>query len=430
MKTELAIILFLIVISFIIFFIIMFLSNKNREITLLKNRDINLINTNICFDNAASTELYRESINYLNELIKIYHGIHRGNGIKSKISSEMYDDSRNIVKKFVDSPDDFYCIYTKNTTESLNLLSYLIKHTTNKRIVCVSEMEHHSNILSWSSDFDIIYIRVKDDGNLDINHFKDILYNNHNDIAIISLTGCSNVTGLIPPLKEICQLAHSYNLKVSIDGAQLIPHCKISMKDIGIDFLSFSAHKIYCPFGIGCLIGHKDIFDSKTIPLLKGGGQIKIVTKDDVLWKTGPEKFEAGSQNVIGSILLGYILNNIKLRDETKLTEYLIDSMLHIKQVHIIGTLNRIIPLISFTVDNIESELVSKILDDKYNISTRCGCFCAQIYVRKLLGLNDNYSIQDISLVRISLGMYNTKNEIDYFLKSLREIILNNDFRN
>ncbi len=375
----------------------------------------------ICMDNGASTEMIEEG--KLEKIINEYHAIHRGNGEKSRKTSKKYEKSKINIKKYLDCPDGI-CLFTKNTTESLNMLAHFIyDKNKDKKYVVVSEMEHHSNILPWRKYFEVLYSPIDENGNLDLNDFSNLLKKFHNEIAIVSITGCSNVTGIETPIKNVSEIVKKYNLKLNIDGAQLIPHKKISMKELGINYITFSGHKIYSPLGIGCIVGDKDLLDCE--PFMVGGGQVEIVTKNFVEWKNNEDKHESGSQNVIGAIHLSkifkYMEKNYKEieKREEELCEKLLNGLSEMEKVKIYGG-SRKIPVVSFTVDGYDSNDLSKILDLEYGISTRAGCFCAQIYVRKLLQIDEEYKGKDISLLRISLGAKNKIEDIDYLLDCLK----------
>ncbi len=384
----------------------------------------------VCFDNAASTECCRSCVDDINNINNIYHAVHRGKGSKSRISTDMYEKSRETVKQYIDAPVDYQCVYTKNATESLNLLAHIM-HTrytnTQRKYVLVTEMEHHSNILSWGKYFEILFAPVLDDGTLDLVSFEKILSQLHDKIAIVSVCGCSNVTGISIPLHTVSNMVHKRGLQLCVDGSQLVPHKKVSMADDNIDYMVFSAHKIYCPYGIGCLIGKLNI--SECSPMLVGGGQVDIVTPTKVVWKTTEEKFEAGSQNVIGTIALDIVLTHMMTvresveKYETQLTSHLLSKLSEINKIKIYGTFDRDAPVVSFTIDDYDNERIADILDTEHGFATRCGCFCAQLYARKLLKLDPEYSNKDIVLIRVSLGMYNTIEEIDDFVDVLKRVL-------
>jgi cysteine desulfurase / selenocysteine lyase len=265
----------------------------------------------INFDSAASTLPFEGVLQAINEYIPYYSNVHRGYGYSSRYSSELVEQCREKVLEFVHAPkDEFVCIFGKNTTECLNKISWCFtnpscKCSSGKNVILLTKMEHHSNLLPWrKQDFiDLDYVDITPDGHLDMNDLQMKLAKYSGKISVVSVCGASNVTGIINPLKEISTLVHSAGAMLCVDGAQLVPHTEIDMERDGIDFLCFSAHKMYAPFGIGVLVGRKDFFNTSS-PCLVGGGEVRFVTLDDVVWKPTPHKEEEGTPCVIGIVAL------------------------------------------------------------------------------------------------------------------------------
>ena len=397
----------------------------------------------INFDNAATTPALLSVMKEINRFSPYYSSVHRGVGYKSIISSDYYERAREIVLNFVSAnTGNNVAIFVKNTTDAINKLSYVLGDIIEDGIVLVSEMEHHSNMLPWRYRYPIDYVEVDRNGRLNLNHLEYLLKKYMGKVKLVAVTGASNVTGYINPIHSIAKLAHKYKARILVDGAQLVPHHMINMSyPEPIDFLAFSGHKIYAPFGTGVLIGPKEVFENK-IPNELGGGTIKLVTKKEVIWGDLPYREEAGTPNLFGAIALGKALETLEeigmeniMEYERALTKYALDRICKIPNITIYGNLNveDKVSIISFNVNGLDHNGLAIMLSREGAIGLRNGCFCAQPYVHKLLGI----SLEDIEklkmnpkmprpgMVRISFGMYNTFEEVDIFLDLLRGIVGN-----
>ncbi len=403
----------------------------------------------INFDNAATTPPLVSVIEEINSFSPYYSSIHRGVGYKSIVSSDYYERAREIVLKFVaaDTRDNNIAIFVKNTTEAINKLSYALEDIIQDGIVLVTEMEHHSNILPWRYKYPIDYVRIDEKGRLDLNHLEYLLKKYMGKVKLVAISGASNVTGYINPIHNIAKLSHKYGAKILVDGAQLVPHHSINMAyPEPIDFLAFSGHKIYAPFGTGVLIGPRSAFMDK-MPDEVGGGTIKLVTKKEVIWGDLPYKEEAGTPNLFGAITLAKSLETLEeigmeniMEYERTLTKYALDKINEIPNINIYGEPNveDKVSIISFNVNGLDHNQVAMILSINGGIGLRNGCFCAQPYVHKLLGtsledieeLKRNKGLPRPGMVRISFGMYNDYEEIDVFLKLLKQIGDNLEYYN
>lgn len=406
--------------------------------------------TAVNFDNAATTPPF---VSVLKEIVNYapwYSSIHRGSGYKSLLSSKIYEESRKIVLNFVGGNfEKDTVIYVKNTTEAINKLSNTLCRYNNEDVILSSDMEHHSNDLPWRNKYNIEYIKVDQSGKLSLKDLEYKLKKNMGKVKLVTVAGASNVTGYINPIYSIAALAHRYNAKVLVDGAQLVPHAPIDIKahdsEEHIDYLVFSAHKMYAPFGIGVLIGPIDVFKDKD-PDYVGGGIVEIVSHNYVKWKLPPSKEEAGSPNIIGVVALvaaiktleSLGMNNIK-KYEDSLTEYAIMKLKALSEVRLYCVSEKVGPrvgIIPFNINGIPHHIIAEILSYEWGIAVRNGCFCAQEYVRKLLNVSEEeeaYYIKDNSLkrpgmVRISFGMYNDYSEIDLVVKAISKIIKNKEY--
>lgn len=403
----------------------------------------------INFDNAATTPPFKAVIDEILEFSPLYSSIHRGLGYKSELSSNLYDNSRHKIAAFVGADiDTEVIIYVKNTTEAINKLSYKLC-TNKKEIVLCSDMEHHSNDLPWRDKFTVDYIPLLESGALSLQAFEKKLKKYSHRIKLVAITGASNVTGIRNPIYDMAELAHKYGAKIFVDCAQLIPHSVFDMKPHNskahIDFLAFSSHKMYAPFGIGVLIGDKEVLNIKP-PEYKGGGTVKIVTHNYIGWENTPSRDEAGTPNVIGVVALTKaidVINSIGMhnieRHEQMLTSYAYDKLKKLPDIELytncIGCQDRI-GIIPFNVKGLSHDIVAKALAFEEGISVRNGCFCAQPYIQKLLKLSKkdlqyyikNQTAQRPGMVRISFGLYNTLEEINCFDKAIKEIIENKEY--
>ena len=289
-------------------------------------------------DNAASTPPLKAVQQTVDDFLVYYSSVHRGTGFKSQISTHAYEQARQIVLKFVGAnPHDHTCIFGKNTTEAVNKLARRFPFDPQRNIVLTSGMEHHSNDLPWRAVTHVIHVGLTPDGQLDETELDSLLSRYANRIALVALTGASNVTGFINPIHRLAVKAHSIGALFLVDCAQLAPHRKIDMLSLDqpdhLDFITLSAHKMYAPFGIGALIGRKDIFEDGD-PDMPGGGTVEIVTLDNVVWSEPPEKEEAGSPNTVGAVALAAAIHQLEIvgmvnvaEHEAALTRYSLEGL-------------------------------------------------------------------------------------------------------
>jgi cysteine desulfurase/selenocysteine lyase len=394
----------------------------------------------VYFDNAASTPTLQPVMDTLSVFMEWYSNIHRGTGFKSLLSTHYFDMAREIVANFFNiTTRDHLVIFGKNGTEAINKLAHRVPLPENS-VILVSKMEHHSNDLPWRFRRPVIHVNVDGLGRLDWDDFLHKLEEYKGKVGMVALTGASNVTGYINDIHAIAEWSHRYGAKVMIDAAQLVPHRAIDIKPAGhpqhIDFLAFSAHKIYAPFGLGVLIADRDTFKEGD-PDMVGGGTVALVSEDYAYWTDAPEKEEAGTPNVAGAIALAKALKVIQkigmdkiARHEAGLTSYALKKLKEIPGITIYGSVdeneveNRL-GVISFNLKDKPHGLVGAILNYEGGIGVRNGCFCAHPYVKCLLGVSieESHVLEEKVLqhdrrtlpgaVRMSFGMYNTRAEID-----------------
>lgn len=403
----------------------------------------------INFDNAATTPPFKSVVDEIVNFAKNYSSVHRGNGYKSSISSAIFDDARNVVLDFIGGNKDYHSvIFVKNTTDAINKLSFRLNEYLKDKIVLTTYMEHHSNLLPWKHRYNTEYIEVDINGRLCIDDLKFKLNLFKDKVGLVAVSGASNVTGYINPIYEIADLCHKYNAKILVDGAQLIPHSPFNMQDIDssshIDFLAFSSHKMYAPFGVGVLIGPKDFFNNGISDEV-GGGTIKFVSMDTTIWEEAPEKEEAGTPNLMGVLALSTsikTLKNLGMENidlyEKELTSYALSLLKTIPNLIIYDDMNvkEKVSIISFNMKGLEHYELAKLLYDYGGIAVRNGCFCAQPYASKLLKLSkdeihlymNNLELEKPGLVRISFGLYNDKDEIYLLYHLLNDISQNIEY--
>jgi selenocysteine lyase/cysteine desulfurase len=405
----------------------------------------------INFDNAASTPPFKAVQNAVNEFMVYYSSVHRGTGYKSQLSTHAYEAARQAVLQFVGADPNYHtCIFGKNTTEAINKLARRFPFTPQRHIVITSGMEHHSNDLPWRAAANVVHVRLTADGQLDEADFDHVLQRYSDQIALVAISGASNVTGFINPIFRLAEKTHRVGARIVVDCAQLAPHRKVDMLDVDnpahLDYVTISAHKLYAPFGIGALVGLQETFASGE-PEFTGGGTVDIVTLEDVVWAAPPDRDEAGSPNIIGAIALAaaiYQLERVSMLaladHEAHLTTYALERLLEIPELMVFGDSNperssERLGVIPFNLQGYSHFLVAAILGHEYGIGVRNGCFCAHPYILHLLGLNqeeanevrDQIQAGDRSdmpgLVRVSFGLYNSTNEIDELIESLFHIL-------
>ena len=409
----------------------------------------------IYLDNAASTPTLKPVLRSLNDFMEWYSNIHRGTGFKSQISTHYFEQAREIVAKFFNiNLKDHLVIFGKNGTEAINKLAHRVP-LPEDCVILVTKMEHHSNDLPWRVRKPVVHVDVDNQGRLDWEDLDAKLEKYKNKVGLIAVTGASNVTGYINDIYNIAEIAHKNNAKIMVDAAQLAPHRQIDIKEPGhpqhIDFLAFSAHKIYAPFGLGVLITDRGMFKEGD-PDIVGGGTVDLVSEDHTYWTEAPEKEEAGTPNVAGAIALAKALSVImeigmdKIADhEAELTRYALHELKKVPGIIFYGSVNEDevrdrLGVISFNVLDIPHAQVGAILNYEGGVGVRNGCFCAHPYVKCLLGvtveetkiLEKNILSHDRSTipgaVRMSFGMYNKREEIDKMIDVLK-VIAKSEFK-
>lgn len=392
----------------------------------------------INFDNAATTPPFKRVVKRVLETTEYYGSIARGDGQKSQYCSDLYEECRRYILKYFNAPEEIYtAIFVGNTTDGLNKLSNILINNKDD-IVITTRMEHHSNDLPWRNKCDLKYVEVNEDGRININEIEELIERYKEKVKYITITGASNVTGYINDIRKISGLIHKYGGKIIVDGAQLVPHKKIYMykKDSleNIDFLVFSGHKIYAPFGSGAIIGLREDFNNN-LPDTKGGGTVEYVIDNNQLWLNTPEKNEAGTPNLFGAVAIMEAMKEIEKigferieKNEKELLQYLINGLKELNRVKLYADNDCIddrLGILVFTIDGMKYYEVGEKLSEIKAIGVRQGGFCSHPYTRRVLGIPNNQLQEYINkngipgLVRVSLGIYNSKKEANIFLETV-----------
>lgn len=388
------------------------------------NQDINGHRL-VYLDNAATTQKPIQVIKTMENYNKVHNGNpHRGAHQLSIRATEQYDLGKLKVKQFINAKKSEEIIFTRNTTESINLIahSYGREFIKEGDEIVLSISEHHSNILPWQrlareKGAILKYMYLDNEGRITEKEIKDKITSK---TKIVSIAHMSNVLGTILPIEKIIDFTHKMGGIVVLDGAQSVPHMKVDVQNLDADFYVFSGHKMLAPMGIGVLYGKKELLEQMP-PYLMGGDMIEYVTEQDATFAPLPFKFEAGTQNVEGAVGLGaaidYLenigLDNIKSH-EMYLMEYALEKILSIPYVNIQGPkdLNMKGGIISFTIDDIHPHDVASILDS-YGVAIRSGHHCVQPLM-KYLGLP--------ATSRLSFYLYNSKEDVDQFIAAIKNV--------
>lgn len=388
----------------------------------------------IYLDNAATTQKPIQVIEAISDYYKNYNAnVHRGVHTLSQIATDKFEAVREQIKNFINAKESSEIIYTRGTTESINLLASSLSYQLEEDDeIIISESEHHSNIVPWQiacqrTKAKLKVLPIKDDGAYDLEKLETLL---SDKTRIVSLAQVSNSLGIIHRIKEIIQRIRKINQRKKeknqrniltiVDGAQGIPHLKVDVQDLGCDFYCFSAHKIYAPMGIGVLYGRKELLEEMH-PYQGGGEMIKEVTFEKTTYNIAPYRFEAGTPSVADVIGFGKALeyiNNIGLENiishEDKIMRYATERLQEIEGVRIIGTAPEKAGAISFLIGNSHPFDVGTLLD-QLGIAIRTGHHCAQPVMQ-------HYNIPGTA--RASFALYTDFEDIDKFADSLKRVAL------
>lgn len=377
----------------------------------------------VYLDNGATTQKPRCVVEAItDEYYSVNANVHRGVHLLSQKATELHEAARETVRRFINARSVNEIVFTRGTTESINLMAFSFGEEFLKEgdEVIVSTMEHHSNIVPWQmlglrKGVKLRVIPINDRGEILMDEYESLF---NEKTKLVSVAHVSNVLGTVNPVKQITAIAHAHNVPVLIDGAQSIPHMPVDVQDIDADFYVFSGHKVYGPTGIGVLYG-KEKWLERMPPYQGGGEMIQNVTFEKTTYNELPYKFEAGTPDYIGSNALAVALNyvsNIGMENiaahEHELTEYAMQKMQEIEGLRIYGTAHDKSSVISFLVRDIHHLDMGTLLD-RLGIAVRTGHHCAEPLMHR-------FGIE--GTVRASFGLYNTKEEIDELVKGIKRV--------
>ena len=377
----------------------------------------------VYLDNGATTQKPRQVVDAMvDEYYNVNANVHRGVHFLSQQATDLHEQSRERVRQFINARSTSEIVFTRGTTESINLLAFCFGeafvHEGDE--IVVTEMEHHSNIVPWQmmcerKGVKLKVIPITDDGRLCMDAYRQML---NEKTRLVCCTHVSNVLGTINPVKEIVKIAHSNGSLVLIDGAQSTPHFAVDVQDVDCDFFAFSGHKIYAPTGIGVLYGKEQLMDK--LPPYQGGGEmIQKVTFEKTTYNDLPYKFEAGTPDYVASHALAAALDYVSklgmdniFKHEQELTTYAIAKLQEIEGMRIFGPVEGRDAVISFLVGNIHHLDMGTLLD-RLGIAVRTGHHCAEPLMNRL-GITGT--------VRASFGLYNTKEEVDVLVAGVKRV--------
>jgi cysteine desulfurase/selenocysteine lyase len=379
----------------------------------------------VYFDNAATTQKPQMVIDALNHYYTQDNAnIHRGLHTLAERATTGYELTRTKLKDFLHAPSSDQIIFTSGTTAGINLVAqtYGRANFNAGDVILVSNLEHHSNIVPWQmiaqeTGAEVQVIPVDDTGVLDLAAYQALLTNR---VKLVAVNHVSNAIGTINPIKQMIELAHAIGAKVLIDGAQSVAHFEIDVQALDIDFLVFSAHKLFGPTGVGVLYGKRELLE--TMPPYQGGGEmIKEVSFSGTTYNELPYKFEAGTPNIADVYAFGFALDYLKSlpknavwEQEKSLLDYATEQLSQVDGLKIVGQAPEKIAVVSFVIDGVHPQDIGVLLD-KFGVAIRTGHHCAQPLMAR-------YEL--VGTCRASFAFYNTKSEIDFFVKALKRTII------
>lgn len=384
----------------------------------------------VYLDNAATTQKPQVVLDAITEAYSHWNAnVHRGVHHMSQVATQKHEEAREKVAQLIHAQSSEEIIFTKGTTDSLNMLARSFGDAMIKEgdEIIVSHLEHHSNIVPWQMLCErkgavLKVIPLREDLSLDIEAFKGIL---SKKTRLVSVAHVSNVLGIVNPIEEVIRLAHEKGVAVCVDGAQSVPHLAMDVQQLDCDFLVFSAHKMYGPTGLGVLYGKKEWLDK--LPPAEGGGEmIEHVSFEKTTYNVLPYKFEAGTPNYVGSYAFGKAIDYVQAigleqiaAHEHALTEYIEQELSKINQVHVYAAGREKAGAVSFNVYRADGALIHPfdvgVLLDRQGVAVRTGHHCAEPLI-DYLGVPGT--------VRASVGLYNTKEDIDTFIAALKKAIM------
>ncbi|WP_454041731.1 aminotransferase class V-fold PLP-dependent enzyme [Cellulosimicrobium sp. Marseille-Q8652] len=375
-------------------------------------------------DVAASAPALRSVADRVTEVLPLYASVHRGAGYLSQVSTALYEAARRTIGAFVGARTDDVTVVTRNTTDSLNLLAGCVPANADGTPgrVLVLDVEHHANLLPWQRTGGATVLA----GGVSVAETLSGLRAElaRFDYALLAVTGASNVTGESLPVEQVVRLAHDAGARVVLDGAQLVPHRGFSLAGTGVDYVAFSGHKTYAPFGAGALVGRRDWLDAGT-PYLAGGGAVRQVRVDGTAWQTAPARHEAGSPNVVGAVALAAACDALAGLDPAALHEHeaalrsaLVDGLSRIDGVRVVSVWPDAVDpvgVVTFSVTGHDPGLVAAYLSAEHGIGVRDGRFCAHPLLARLG--------HDGGAIRASVGVGTRGEEVARLVAAVRAYV-------
>ena len=401
-------------------------------VTGISRRYINL-------DYAASAPPLLDVAHAVDAFLPWYSSVHRGAGFKSRVSTAAYEGARDALRLFLAARPDDAVIVTRNTTDAANLLASSL---SDRAHVVAFASEHHANLLAWQRR-PVTYLPIPESPCEALAHLEHALRGLGGRDVLVAVTGASNVTGEIWPVREIAEVAHRHGARIFVDAAQLAPHCPIDMAALDVDYLALSGHKMYAPYGAGALLGRPDWL-ARGAPFLRGGGAVKFVTLDEVVWADLPDRQEAGSPNVLGAVALGVACRTLAAfgmdafaEDERTLHAYARARLAVVPGLELYALWDATCPrvgILTFNLRGYHHSKLAAILSAEYGVGVRHGCFCAHPLLLHLLRVGGGQAA-DLraalrrgehppipGAVRISLGVDTTRADLDYAAEALMAI--------
>ena len=415
------------------------LSGQDLEVPLATGEFRRYVN----LDYAASTPAMERVVDAVLAFLPWYSSVHRGAGFTSQVSTRAHEAARAALAAFVGARSTDEVIFVRNTTEAINLLAHSLRLLPGQ-VVLSTAVEHHANMLPWRRLAEVVTLTPPPSPEALLTAVRLALEDRRKPVGVVAITGASNVTGEVFPIKEVAALAHEHSALVTVDAAQLAPHRAIDMVSMGVDCLAFSGHKMYAPFGAGVLVAPRAVLHNAE-PMLAGGGAVTYVTLDDVAWAPLPDRLEAGSPNVIGAVAMAAAAAALQetgldhvAAHERRLLAYLngrLADLPHVKQLRLWdGSGVDRLGVCTFTLDGIDHALAAAVLSAEHAIGVRHGCFCAHPYIAHLLGISlaDRHMIGERlrrgehrnipGAVRASFGIGTTIEHIDRLVDALTEL--------
>ncbi|MDO8625077.1 MAG: aminotransferase class V-fold PLP-dependent enzyme [Candidatus Diapherotrites archaeon] len=419
------------------------LVEQHQQVTLVDGKRTRIVRLN----NAATTPPFQTTLEAVNAFLQTYGALHRGAGPNANQTYETVSDAIQEIRTFVGASRNHELLFTQNTSDAINLFARLLK-LKKTDVVLTTDIEHTSNNLPWryNTPAHVVTVRSGDDGSLDYADLEQKAQKHAKHLRVLAFTGASNQTGYIPDIKRIALLAHRYKALLFIDAAQLAPHRPIDIKKMGIDALAFSAHKIYAPFGIGVLALPKRLLDTE--PVNPGGGSIDMISDQRIVWAPPRTRHQTGTWNVTGIVALAKSCETIRktgwrsiVSHEKELVRYAAKKLSTVPGITMYVSPEKYVSenrigTFPFNLAGYHHALISAILDHEYGIETRAGTICNHRLVREWFSVSDTEQrkieneirkgnrLASYGIVRASLGIQNTKKDVDALVEALTEIAL------